>query len=84
MPDAGEIHVVESDHVALFRSIGEGSLALECRPLLIDIEVDGYGRIPKLHVRNVDGVAPKRQLVAAVLEHVVRMAGSVPVGRNCT
>src|SRR5216683_1122865 len=82
VPDAGEVHVSESDQVAILRRICKHPLPPDRGELWVDVELNRDRWGIELHVRSVNCVAEENQLFTVVLERVKRLARRMPVGGN--
>src|SRR5882762_101505 len=82
VPDAQEIHVSESDQIAIFHRVCKNPLPLNRSELLVDVELNRDRRGVELHVRSVNRVAQENQLFTAVLERVKSLARGMSITGN--
>src|ERR1700704_326516 len=82
VPDAREVHVSESDQVAVFRRICKHPLPLKRGELLVNVKFNRDRWGIELHVWSVNRVTQENQLLTAVLERVETLARRMSVSGN--
>src|SRR5436309_12502373 len=82
VPHAREVHVSESDQVAVFRRIGKHPFPLNRGELLVDVKFNRDRWGIELHIWGVNCVAQENQLFTVVLERVKSLARPMSMGGN--